>query len=223
MTNKYPLSLSTREACKVVKDIYSIHKSREIATDLMPEILGVKLTSSNFPAKIIALVKYGLIEKKPNKLLSITELGMKIAHPFGDEIHEAKLKIFRKDEVLKNLLERYPNAVLPSPEQLKATLRNEFKIDIKTIELWYMFIQDSFEDIKESLKLDSGTPGEVKNITSNIDAKSRTSANLTINNFQKFELPSGKNFYFQLDEGYSLEDLEFITDFFELKKKRVKN
>lgn len=224
MTTKYPPLMSTREACRVVKEIYTTHKSREIATDLMPEILGVKQKSSNFPAKIVALIKFGLIEKKPNQVLSLTELGMKIAHPFGEEIHEAKLKVFRKDEVLKSLLERYPNATLPSPEQLKATLRNEFKIDVKTIELWYQFIQDSFEDIKESVTKDTiEQVEERKNVTTEIASSVKTSSALNVTNLQNIELSNGKKFYFHLDEGYSLDDLEFITDFFELKKKRVKN
>lgn len=38
---------------------------------------------------------------------------------------------------------------------------------------------------------------------------------------QNFELPSGKKFSFSLEDGHTADDLEFIIDFLELKKKRI--
>src|ERR1035437_4562638 len=128
MANKYPPQLPISEAIRVIKEMYSTHKSKEVSLDLMPDILKVTSKSSYFPLSIIALQKFGLVEKRPHDIIELTDLAMQIINPIGDEDKEAKFSLFRKDEVLTALIDKYPNGILPSEEQLKQTLMKAFSI-----------------------------------------------------------------------------------------------
>jgi hypothetical protein len=223
MATKYPPSMSTRESCKIIKEIFATTKSKDVAIDLLPNVFQVSPKSSYFPAKLATLIKFGLLDKKSAKSCVLTDLAMKIVNPIGDEIKEAKLVVFKKNEVLSQLLIRYPNGVLPSAEQVKATLRDEYGVDHNLTNAWYDFVHDSFEDIKESVNQNSTKqPDEPKTPPSGSLTEIKTPP-VNAGNYQNIELPSGAKFYFHLDEGYSRDDLDFITDFFELKKKRVKS
>jgi len=211
MTTKYPPKLSLSEAVKVIKEIYNAHKSDEISLDLMPEILKTKKTSSNFPDKIVALQKFGLTEKRPNDILKLTNLALQIINPIGNEDIQAKLTAFKNDNILSALIEKYPNYALPSPEQTKQTLIRQFNVDRKTVDKWYQYVIDSFSEIRMKKT-------DISAIRSAEPDFKPTSASIAIT--QNIILPSGKKFSFALEEDLTQDDLDFITDFFELKKKR---
>jgi hypothetical protein len=150
MATKYPPQVSLNEAIRIVKDIYRIHKSTEISEDLLPEIFNVSSRSSYFRKTIVALDKFGLVDRLPNDILRLTNLAMQIIKPFGNEDKEAKITIAKNDDILAALMEKYPNYVLPSPEQTQQTLIKLFDIDRETVEKWYLFIVDSFKELKSS-------------------------------------------------------------------------
>ena len=217
MTTKYPPQVSLSEAVRIIKDIYKLHKSNEISIDLLPDIFKIKQRSSNFPATITALIRFGLVERKPNEILKLTDLAMQTINPIGDEDIEAKLTSAKKDEVLATLIEKYPNYTLPSPEQTKQTLIKLFGVDRNTVEKWYQFVVDSFAElsVKRSIVINETATG-------NDEVKTPIISQPTIQKgFQNFVLPSGKQFSFVLEDGLTLDDLDFITDFFGLKKKRL--
>lgn len=212
MTTKYPPKLSFSEAIRVIKEIYNIHKSDEISLDLMPEIVKAKRNSSNFPDKIVALQRFGLVDKKPNEILKLTNLALQIVNPIGNEDIEAKLNAIKNDELLSTLIEKYPNKTLPSPEQTKQTLIKSFNVPRETVDKWYQYVIDSFREIsikKTDLRISGSADIEFK----------PSPATITVT--QNIILPSGKKFTFALEDGLTQDDLEFITDFFELKKKRL--
>jgi len=219
MATKYPPQLSLSEAIRVIKEIYSKHKTTEISFDLLPEIFKVSKGSSYFPAKIVALERFGLANRKPNDVLELTKLAMQIIDPIGDEDIEAKEVVFLKDEVLASLLEKYPNGNLPSTAQLKLTLHKSYGIPKDTLGRWYQFVIDSFRELTTQHSRDVFVSESAIGSDSVKTASIPTVA--TPKGFQNFELPSGKKFSFSLEDGHTFDDLEFITDFFELKKKRV--
>lgn len=217
MATKYPPQLSLSEAIRVIKEIYSKHKTTEISFDLLPEIFKVSKGSSYFPAKIVTLQRFGLADRKPNDVLGLTKLAMQIIDPIGDEDIEAREVVFRKDEVLASLLEKYPNGNLPSSAQLELTLHKSYGIPKDTLGRWYQFVINSFRELntKRSITVSdsgTGTDDKPRDLPQDVTPKK---------GFQNFELPSGKKFSFSLEDGHTLDDLEFITDFFELKKKRI--
>lgn len=219
MATKYPPQLSLSEAIKAIKEIYSTHKGRDVSFALLPKIFKVSKGSSYFPAKIVALQKFGLADRKPNSMLELTDLAMQIINPIGAEDIEAINTAFKKDDVLAFFLEKYPNGSLPSPEQTKQTLMQSFNIPRETVGRWYQFVIESFREL---------TPQHSRDVfvgDTGIGADGVKTTSLptvaTPKGMQNFELPSGKKFSFSLEDGLTLDDLEFITDFFELKKKRI--
>jgi hypothetical protein len=221
MLTKYPPQVSFSEAVRIIKDIYKTYKDREVSEDLLPEIFKVRQKSSYFPATITALQKFGLVTKKPKGILELTDLAIQIINPIGDEDIEAKHIAVRKDEVLSSFLEKYPNYTLPSPEQTKQTLIKLFGIDRKTVDRWYQFVIDSFRELslKRNIVVNDNISLNDEQYKSTV---SKISEQVLIpKGFQNFELPSGKKFTFSLEDGLTLDDLDFITDFFDLKKKRL--
>ncbi len=156
MTTKYPPRLSFLEAVEVIKRMYADHQSREIATDLMPEILATKQTSSFFIDKVNALLRFGLVDKMPNDLLYLTDLAMQIIKPIGNEDSEARLQSFRKNSVLADLLAKYPNGKLPSSDQLQQSLLKSYQVPRDRVKNWYDFILDSFKGVADII---GGPPG----------------------------------------------------------------
>ncbi|OGU34631.1 MAG: hypothetical protein A2068_14720 [Ignavibacteria bacterium GWB2_35_6b] len=228
MATKYPPQISISEAVRVVKEIYYKHNSKDISIDLMPEILKISPKSSYFPASITALQKFGLVEKRPNEILELTNLSMQIIEPLGDDEREQSIsKLLRNDEVLSSLIDKYPNLTLPSEEQLKLTLIKNFNIPRETVSKWHQFVIDSFKEFHKNRSQNdsiiSSFPEKIE-MSNQIESKNKADLEIGKNKYQNFELPSGKKFSFSIDDGYNLEDIEFILDFFELKKKRmVKN
>ena len=224
MTTKYPPQLSVGEAVRVIKEMYSTHKGKDVSIDLMPEILRISRKSSYFPACIATLQKFGLVEKRPHSILELTDLAMQIIEPIGNEDEEAKFNLFRKDEVLSALLDKYPNGKLPSEEQLKQTLMKTFGVPRDTVSRWFQFVLESFRELPTNHnRKDDNVAPIGGNVVSNIkEIFSPQVVKPISSDFQNIQLPSGKSFSFSLEDGYDLDDLEFITDFFELKKKRVK-
>lgn len=219
MATKYPPQLSLSEAIKVIKEIFSTHKGRDVSFNLLPKIFKVSKGSSYFPAKIVALQKFGLADRKPNGMLELTDLAMQIINPIGAEDIEAIDIAFRKDDVLAFFLEKYPHGNLPSPEQSKQTLMKSFNIPRETVGRWYQFVSESFRELTSQQSLNINVNDTVV-VGDNIKTASTPTA-IIQKGFQNFELPSGKKFSFSLEDGHTLDDLEFITDFFELKKKRI--
>lgn len=216
MPTKYPPQVSLSEAVRIIKDVYKTHKSTEVSEDLLPEIFKVKQRSSNFPATIVALNKFGLVDKLPKGIIRLTDLAMQIIKPFNNEDYKAKLTAAKKDDILSALIEKYPNFVLPSPEQTQHTLVKLFNIDRNTVEKWYRFVVESFSElsIKSNLALDN-----IENVS---EEKTVQPPQAVISKgFQSFDLPSGKKFSFTLEDGITADDLDFIIEFLTLRKKRL--
>ena len=220
MITKYPPQASLSESVRIIKDVFKTHKSKEISIDLLPEIFKIKQRSSNFPATITALTRFGFVEKRPNEILKLTDLAMKIIRPIGEnEDIEAKLEAARKDEVLASFTDKYPNYTLPSPDQTKQTLIKLFGINRDTVDKWYQFVFDSFKELGVKRNIIVGENIAITDSEPLI--KSSRPRIITEEGFQNFVLPGGKKFSFSLEDGLTLDDLDFITDFFELKKKPI--
>jgi hypothetical protein len=210
MPTKYPPALAVNEAIFVVEDMYKKHQSREVAIDLMPEIVGVKPSSSNFPASISALQKFGLVKKLDKDILELTDLAMQIINPIGDEKSEAIISIFEKTDVLSDLYHKFGKTSLPSPEQLKQSLLKSYGVERDTVEKWYGFVVDSFKALKlveKSLATTSGEQPTQKVQTQPVNTQ-----------LFKIPMPSGKTFEFRLEDGHTAEDLDYVIGFFELMK-----
>lgn len=190
MPTKFPPQVSLTEAIRIIKDIYRIHKTNEISEDLLPDIFKVKQRSSYFPATIAALNKFGLVEKRPNGILKLTSLAMQIVKPFNNEDVEAKLVAAKNDELLLALIEKYPNYVLPSPEQTQHTLVKQFGIDRDTVGKWFLFVSESFRELKANKNV-------VESSQNNIEEKPKEQnvtpqnliTNVTNSNAYSFTIP----------------------------------
>ena len=212
MATKYPPQLSVAESIRAIKEMYATHKSKEVSLDLMPAILKVSPKSSYFPMAILALQKFGLIEKRPNDLIELTESAMQIINPIGDDDRVAIINLFAKEEVLSILIDKYPNGILPSEERLQQILMKTFEIPRDTVKKWYRYVIDSLREFPFNRAVTA--PKEDIPITNNSQTKIKE-------DYQNFNLPSGKKFSFYLGENYTLKDLNFITNFFELLKKGI--
>jgi hypothetical protein len=221
MATKYPPYLSLTGAVQAIKAMYDQHKSREISVDLMPEILQTKQGSSSFPMKIAALQRFGFIDKRPNDLLWLTDLSMQIINPVGNEEQEAKLQAFRKIDVLADLLLKYPNAKLPSADQLKQTLLKTYQIERDRLKQWFEFVVDSFLAIQELSVKSLAQDVYPASIQSQEKIGNPVITTRTVN-FLRDTLPSGKAFTYLIEDGYTAEDLEYVIGLFELKKKAIK-
>jgi hypothetical protein len=210
MATKYPPALSFNEAVLVIKKMFEQH-GKETAISLMPQILGISPNSSYLPRKIAALQGFGLIDKTPSDDLAITELGRQIIEPIGDEDARAKLSAFQKNDVLSDLMNKHSNGKLPSADQLQQFLMKNYQIPRETVKHWYEFIIDSFRAIMSTEPLQATE--ETKNLSMVPSTRST---------FQNFELPSGNKFEFLLPNNVTIDDLDFIIGFLELKKKNVK-
>jgi len=218
MPTKFPPYLTLEEAIRIINKMYSEHQSKEISIDLMPDILESKKGSSFFPSKINALQKFGLIEKLPNDILGLTELAMQIINPIGEnELREAKIQAFKKVDVLNDLLAKYPNGRLPSPEQLQLYIKTTYQIPRDNLKKWHDFITDSFRAITDSL-------GKSYPIMSDT-AKSNEPIlqNVRSTTLHNFKTASKKLFEYSIEDNYTQEDLDFIIGFFQLMKNSLKN
>lgn len=148
-----------------------------------------------------------------------TDLAMQIINPIGnDEMLEAKVTAFRKIDILSDLLLHYPNGKLPSAEQLQQSLLKTYQVERQRVKQWYGFVVDSFKALPElSAKQTVGTgsislQGQPVGVVQTV----RTAK------FERQVLPSGKEFEYILESGYTLEDMDYVIGLFELKKKSIK-
>lgn len=221
MIPKFPPQLTVTESIRIIKEIYTRHHSKEISLDLMPEILNISKKSSYFPSAIVALQRFGLVTKKPNDIIILTDLAIQIIDPIGDEEITAIIALFHKDEVLSVLVNKYPNGKLPSEEQLKQTLLKTLHIDRNGLKKWAQFVIESFQSypmptaIALSPQVKQSIP---QRETLSVHNEEAFKSNLK---YQNIIMPSGKQFSFNIEDGYDLDDLEFITDFLELYKKKI--
>src|SRR4030067_2287651 len=215
MATKYPPQVSLSEAVRIVKDTFKAHKSIEVSEDLLPPIFKVKQRSSNFPASIVALNRFGLIDKLPKGIIRLTDLAMQIIKPFDNEDYKAKLTAAKNYDILSSLIEKYPNFVLPPPEQTQHTLVKLFNIDRNTVGKWYKFVVESFSELSTKSNL---VISNVENVSEEKNLQSPQA--VVTKGFQSFDLPSGKKFSFTLEDGITADDLDFIIEFLALKKKR---
>lgn len=218
MATKYPPQLSIGEAIRVIKEMYITHKSKEVSLDLMQDILNISQKSSYFPKSISTLQKFGLVTRRPHGIIELTDPAMQIIEPIGDEDIETKLNLFRKDDVLSALLDKYPNGVLPSEEQLQQTLMKTFNIPRDTVKRWYQFVIESFRELpKEETNKDNLLQSASPKIKADISLGGN--ADMKFSRYQNIRLPSGIDFSFHIEDGYDLRDLNFITNFIDLIKK----
>jgi hypothetical protein len=209
MPTKYPPALSVYEAVSVIERTYKKHQDRQVAVDLMPEILDVKPSSSNLPAMISALQKFGLVKRVANDMLELTDLAMQIIKPVGDEKKRAIIAIFENSEVLDELYQKFGKTSLPSPEQLKQSLMKNFGVERDTVEKWYAFVTRSFRALS---LIEQGPEREDVRIT---PGTGRINVGETGQLF-KMPLPSSKVFEYTLDDEYTVDDLEHIIAYFNL-------
>lgn len=209
MPTKYPPALSVTEAISVIEKAYKAHQTTEIAFDLMPEILDVKPSSSNFPACISALQKFGLIRRLNKDMLELTDLAMQIIKPVGDERSQGVIAIFEKTEVLSELYQKFGRTSLPSPEQLKQSLMKNFGVQRELLDKWYDFVAQSFKSL--SLVERKQEQRDVK-----IAVKSEQLFGGEALQLFKIPVPSGRAFEFKMDKEYTSDDIHYIIAFFEL-------
>lgn len=225
-TTKFPPALSLSEAVRVIGEMYSQHKSREVSLNLMPDILGVKEKSSNFPAKIAALQKFGLIERQPNDQLYLTDRAMMIINPVvPQEMEQALFQAANEIDVLGDLTLKHNTYQLPSQDQLKQYLMKSFGIKRENVNRWCDFIVESFRELarhvpKQGNQKETIDSGESKEwlAQANATLDARTSMK---QHYQNFLLPTGNKFEFSLPDNVTTEDLDFVIGFFELKKKTI--
>ncbi|MCH7827973.1 MAG: hypothetical protein IIC75_08405 [Bacteroidetes bacterium] len=220
MATVHPPSLTLEDAVLTIKKMHKLHKGRDVAIDLMPSLLGISPKSSYLSLQIGTMSKYGFIERRPNDQLYLSDLAMQIIQPLNStEVYKAKLKAANNIDILNDIIKRYPNFKLPSKEQLREYIYKAHSIPRDRLNAWAEYV------IKSTKTLESDSPPlEEKKTVIQVDTGNKIEHNkYTVNEtFQNFELPSGKRFSFSLEDEYTLDDLEFITDFFELKKKRIK-
>lgn len=120
-----------------------------------------------------------------------------------------EVQAFRKVDVLSDLLLKYPNGKLPSPEQLQQTLLRTYSIQRDRVKLWYDFTIESFRAISEISGIPLHAPGP--------EARMATPQK----NF-KLPLPSGRSFEYSIEDGFTADDLDFLKSFFELMKTGLK-
>ncbi len=215
MPTKHPPALPINEAISVVKDMYSKHGGTEVAIDLMPEILGVKPSSSYVPAQIGALQKFGLVRKADKDMLELTDLAMQIIKPVGDEKDRAIISIFEKIEVLSELYQKFGKTTLPSQEQLKQSLMKNFEIGRDTVDKWYEFIVQSFKALNLVDK-NALTGSSLDTLTETVNKQSIGKNRLSL------PISDGKVFEYVLPSGYTAQDLDIISRFFEFLKTTTK-
>ena len=216
MATKYPPALFFSQSINVIRDMHQQH-GMETAMTLMPKIFGITESSSYLPRKTSALQAYGLAQKTADDNLALTELAMKIIKPIGDEGNEAKLEAFKKVDILSDLLIKYPDGKLASPDQLQQVLMKSYSIPRETVKMWYDFIVDAFREISTIVSENTSIEEPVSGTQRVIN---RTRA--AVSNYSNFDLPSGGRFEFGFPAKLTAEDLDFIIGFLELKKKSVK-
>jgi hypothetical protein len=146
---------------------------------------------------------------------------VQIANPVAGEDSEAIYKSFDKVDVLRELLNRYPNAQLPpESDTLKQVLLKSLGIDRDGIAYWYDFVVNSFKPVNPQKRINLPVRDDIKQ--PNDENKNASMISLSQGVFQNFELPSGNKFEFSLPANITIDDLDFIIGFLELKKKNVK-
>ncbi|MDQ7815982.1 MAG: hypothetical protein RDU14_03090 [Melioribacteraceae bacterium] len=222
----------TKSAGTKAEDINSL--------DVLSRLTGNSISSSNFNQKIATLKNYGVFTFDKTSY-SLTGLGKRIANPdsFESQANDI-IEVFANQENLKKIWDSYKGKLLPQKEYLANAIVGILGIPPALKLNWaeYFINALKYAGLLEergagSYQVLSGyvsgfVPSDNKETDSLPDIKQDQvikviNKSLPQITYQNFELPSGKKFYFHLDEGYGLDDLEFITDFFELKKKRVKN
>lgn len=174
MPTKYPPALSLSQALPVIKAMYGEH-GRETSIDLMPKILDISPQSSYLPRQVSALQSFGLVDRRENDILELTDLAMAIVDPIGEgESVEAKFKAFNKIDFLADLLMKYKNGKLPSPEQLKSILNKSYGIARETVDSWYKFVFDSFRALPfdKNDSREESSPGSDSSVQNKKDLES---------------------------------------------------
>lgn len=218
MPTKYPPIVGLNQAITIARGVYKIHNKQRFDVDLLVEVLDTTKTSSYFTRRITAMQQFGLFSRT-DETVQLTDLAIQIVDPKAGEDGSARLLAFRKNEVLSDLLVRYPNAKLSSdPKDLKAVLMQSMGIDRDTVELWYDFVIDSFRAISEHAEHKSDASVSAV-------SQAQPEALITVTKTAMFErqlLPSKKGFEYTLEDGYTLDDLDYIIGLFELKKRTMK-
>ena len=125
--------IDLREAQHIVEKI-----AREGAGKVTHEHLAIMLKhsagSSAFLNKIIALKRYGLVEKSGRNAYQLTHLGYELAE--GPNPTDALFRAFLNEPLLRDIHERYKGKLLLSKEALKNILEKEFEVGSKYSEDW---------------------------------------------------------------------------------------
>lgn len=213
---KYPPRLSLIEAINVIKKMYQEHSTGEVNISFMPEILNTKKNSSFFFDKISALTKFGLVIKSGD-ILKLTELAMRIIEPIGDEAGRSKFEAFNKIELLSDLLKKFPSGILPPEGQLQLILKDDFHLPKERLKDWYYFVINSFGAILDMIV--KPTQKFVNLANPNVESQFNTGNAES----HTIKLPDSKGtFGYSLEDNFTVKDLEFLKDFFELMIKNIK-
>lgn len=125
--------IDLREARKIVEKI-----AHEGAGRVTHEHLAIMLQhsagSSVFLNKIIALKRYGLLEKSGKDEYHLTNLGFELAE--GQNKDDALFRAFLYEPLHRDVHERYKGKLLLSNEALKNILEKEFAVMPKHSEEW---------------------------------------------------------------------------------------
>jgi hypothetical protein len=206
--------------------------------DILSRLTGNSMSSSNFSQKMATLKNYGVFTFDKS-LYSLTALGKRIAYPASFE-EQAKdiIEVFSNQEYLKKIWDTYKGKILPQKEFLANAIVGAIGIPSELKFEWadYFINAAKFSGLLEergsnSYQVLSGYVSGFIPFNKETEQlpEMKNEQDLSIiktipqHTYQNFELPSGKKFYFHLDEGFNVDDLEFIMDFFELKKKRIKS
>jgi len=209
MPTKYPPAWPLNQAIRAAKAIYEVHSNETFNTDHLVEYLETTKTSSYFVRRIAALQGFGLLDKVSDDTVRLTDLAIQIVNPVAGEDAEARLKAFRRVDVLSDLLPRYPNAKLPvEAEVLKSVLLKSIGIERDTIKPWYDFVVDSFKAI-------SGATGRAQEEVPQETVQERPKSEPEMKTSTVF-LPSGKKFSFSVEAGYTPEDMAFVQNLLNL-------
>ena len=145
--DKKIIRYSLDQALKIGKSIEESNAGNPYNRIDLCRSLDLAPNGSTFRLLLVASNRYGLTKGNYNaNKIKLTELGSSIVAPINDENQSNAIKQVIKTSILGEIIDYYNNKQIPRIELFKNTLKKEFQVNSKDVDLCYDVFMDNAKE-----------------------------------------------------------------------------